>query len=77
MALYSQSIRKKEEYDIMLEKYADESIISDKEMVRIENELDEVQTAVLYILNKFGIIVPRQFGHLTINSLFDSMLETF
>ncbi len=75
MALYSESIRKKEEYNIMLEKYADESIISDKEMVRIENELDEVQTAVLYILNKFGIIVPRQFGHLTINSLIDSMLD--
>ena len=75
MGLYSKSIKKKEEFNNKLELYADESIINDKAMVHIENEMDEVQSAVIYILGKFGIHVTRQFGHLTIHDMLDSMLD--
>lgn len=75
MGLYSESIRKKEEFNNKLEMYADESIINDKAMIHIENDLDDVQSAVLYILNKFGITVKRQFGHFNVSSMLDSMLD--
>ena len=75
MGLYTDTIVKKEQNNINIEKFADESLKLDKQMVRIENDMDDVQSAILFILDKFGIAVPRQFGHRHIGTLIDSMLD--
>ena len=75
MGIYSKAIKQKEEFNNKLEEYADESIINDAKMVHVENEMDEVQSAVIFILKKFGINVTRQFGHMTINDMLNSMLD--
>ena len=75
MGIYTESIRKKEENNINLEKYADDSLIHDKKMQRIESEIDDVQTALFYILEKFNVTIPRQFGHRNVGSLLDCTLD--
>ena len=59
MGLYTDIILKKEENNKKLVQYADESLINDEKMARIETEIEDAQTTVLYILNKFGISVSR------------------
>ncbi len=75
MGLYTETIIKKEQNNKNIEKFADESLLQDKQMVRFENEMDDVQSAVLYIMEKFGKTIPRQFGHRQIGTLLDSMLD--
>ena len=75
MGLYTETIVSREENSRKIEQYADESLIRDQTMVRIENEMDETETAVLFILKKLGIDLPRQFGQTSVRGLLDSMLN--
>ena len=75
MGLYTDTIVSREENNKKIELYADESLIRDENMVRIESDMDDVQTAILFILEKFGIRLPRQFGKTTVSGLLSSMLD--
>ena len=75
MGLYTDTIVRKEENNKKIEKYADDSLLRDHSMVHIENEMDEIQTAILFILDQFGIRLPRHFGHTSIGGLLSSMLD--
>lgn len=75
MGIYSEVIKNKEENNIRLEKYADESLIQDKKMIRIEDEIDDAQTAVKYIFGKFGIHLKRIYGLPDIPSMLETLLD--
>ena len=75
MGLYTKSIRKKEENNFKLEQYADESLVNDKAMIKLEEGLEDVQTTVLYILEKFGIKADRQYGLRTVDELLEILLD--
>ena len=75
MGLYTDIILKKEENNKKLVQYADESLINDEKMARIETEIEDAQTTVLYILNKFGISVSRHFGCHDVEDLLESLLD--
>ena len=75
MGLYSKSIRRKEENNFKMEHYADESLVHDKAMVKLEEGLEDVQTTVLYILGKFGITAERQYGLRNVDELLEILLD--
>ena len=75
MGLYSEVIRKREENNNRLERSADDSLRDDTELIRIEAETDDAQTAVLYILNKFGITPDRLYGLNSITELLNTLLD--
>lgn len=75
MGFYSEIIRKREENNIRLEKYADESLILNDRMQRIEGEVEDAQTAVIYLLKRFGLTVPRVPGHYTIDAMLETILD--
>ena len=75
MAFYSEIIRKREENNIRLEQSADRSLRDDKELIRIESETDDAQTAVLYILSRFGITPDRLYGFRSVPALLDTLLD--
>jgi len=75
MGLYSESIRKKEENNIKYEHYADESLNNDKAMFKVEEGLEDVQTTVIFILERFGIHVDRMYGQRDIDVMLDMMLD--
>ena len=75
MGIYSEVIRKKEENNTKLERYADEALLKDEKVNMMESDLDDVQNALTYILNKFHVNVPRQFGARTVDDLLESVLD--
>lgn len=75
MGLYTDTIVKREENNRKIEQYADDALLRDHSVARVENEMDEVQTVILYIFNKFGIALPRQFGHTGVMGLLRTMLD--
>ena len=75
MGLYTDTIVKREENNRKIEQYADDSLTTDRSMRRIESEMDDIETAALYILDKFGIRLSRQFGQTSIAGLLNSMLD--
>lgn len=75
MGIYTELIREKEENNIKLEQYADEALLKDRKMRRLESDIDDVQSALIYLLDKFGISVSRQYGHHSTESLLESILD--
>ena len=75
MGIYSDVIRKKEENNRMLEAYADEALLKDESVRRIEREVDDVQSALLYILDRFKITVTRTYGHRSTEDLLEATLD--
>ena len=75
MGLYTEYIRKKEENNNRLEQYADEALLKDEKMRRMESEMDDVQTALIYILDKFKITITRQVSFRTVDSLLEATLD--
>ena len=75
MGLYTEVIKKKEENNINLKKYADEALINDASMVRIENEIDDAQTALLSLLEKLGVKATRMFNLHRIEDVMDSIMD--
>ena len=75
MGLYSKAIRKKEEDNQKYEQYADESLLNDKAMLKLEEGVDDAQTTVLYILGKFGIQMDRLYGLRNVDEMLEMMLK--
>ena len=53
MSITSDLIKKKEERNQLLEKSADKALLEDKRQVNLNMDLDAVQAALLYILDRF------------------------
>ena len=75
MSIFNELLQKKEENNIRLEKEADRSLINDKEGINIEEPIDDAQTAVIHILDRFGLSVDRLYGVYTLSALLDTMLD--
>ena len=75
MGLYTNNIRKKEENNIKLEQYADEALISNRRMLRLEDDIEDVQTALIYMLERFGVCVSRIPAQDSLESLLETMLD--
>ena len=75
MGLYNQIIRKREENNRKLEQSADETLRSDRNMIRIETDTDDAQSAVLYIMERFGITTERLYGFSSIPVLLNTLLD--
>ena len=75
MGIYTELIRKKEENNILMEKYADEALLKDESVRKIENEMDDVQSALAYLLNKFHLSVTRQYGLRSVEALLEAVLD--
>ena len=75
MGLYTENIRKREENNINLEQYADESLIRNTKMRRVEEDIEDVQTAIVFMLEKFGLHVSRIPGQQSVEVLLETMLD--
>ena len=75
MGIYSDVIRKKEENNRILEAYADEALLKDASIRRLEREVDDVQSALFYILEKFNLSVSRTYGYRSTEDLLEAVLD--
>ena len=75
MGIYTEIIIKKEENNRRLEQYADDSLKLDVEMHRLENSVDDAETALLFILNRFGLTVRRVFCQTSIDEMLETLLD--
>lgn len=75
MRLYGEIINKREDNNKRLEYDADQSLLLDRQTLRIENEVDDAQTAALYILERFGVPAERIYGIHSIPALLDTILD--
>ncbi len=75
MGLYTEVIREKEEQNKAYEAYADEALMNDRRMRKLEKDTDDAQSALLYILGKFGVTVPRIYGAYGLEDLLESVLD--
>ena len=75
MQLFNELIKKREENKRSLEETADRSVIGDRTFNRIESPIDDAQSALLYILERFGLQVNRVYGIPTVQGLVDTVLD--
>ena len=75
MGLYTDSIKKREENNRKLEMYADEALIRNRKMLRVEEDIDDVQTALLYLLDCFGLSVSRIPKQQSVQMLMGTLLD--
>lgn len=73
--IYGDLIRKREENNIRIESDADQSLLKDQKVLQIENTIDDAQTAILFILESFGVTTDRLFGFHSIPALLDTILD--
>ncbi|MBR3202564.1 MAG: ATP-binding cassette domain-containing protein [Solobacterium sp.] len=77
MGIYSEVIRQKEINNHILESFADEALLNDESVRRVESEVDDVQSALLFILGKFGISASRLYGYRSTEDLLEAMLDPY
>ena len=75
MGLYTKVIVNREKNNIHLEENADESLQKNQEMRRIENQVEDAQTTLLFILDKFGISVDRMYGYTKVSEMLENILD--
>ena len=75
MALTEDIIRQKEINNQRLEQNADQSLMNDRNLIRIENDIDDAQSAVLYMIERFGLTAQRMYGFHSISAMLDTMLS--
>lgn len=75
MGLYTENIVKREENNKMLEQYADDALLNDHSMLRVEEDIEDVQSALLYMLERFGLRVTRIPRQPSVESLLETMLD--
>lgn len=75
MSIFNEILQKREDNNIRLESEADGFLFNNKRRIRIEEEIDDAQSAVLYILQCFGIQADRLYGFNILTSLLDAMLD--
>ena len=75
MGIYSDLIRKKEENNKLMEQYADEALFHDQHIRRMESDIDDMQSALIFILDKFHIPAVRRYGYHSVDAVMESMLD--
>ncbi len=75
MGLYTENIVKREENNRMLEMYADDALINDHSMLRVEEDIEDFQSALLYMLERFGLRVSRIPTQPSVESLLETILD--
>ncbi len=75
MGLYTDNIIKKEENNIRLEQYADESLIRNRKMRRLEEDVEDVRIALVYLLEEFGIQVSGVLQESSVEKLMETILD--
>ena len=75
MGIYSDVIRKRDENNRLLEHSADRSLLEDMNIYRLEDAVEDAQTAALYILEKLGLSVDRQYGCKDIDTMIEALLD--
>ncbi len=75
MGLYTKNIIKKEENNIRLEQYADESLIRNRKMRRLEEDVEDVRMALVYLLERFGIQVSGIPQERSVEKLMETILD--
>ena len=75
MDLYNQIIREREENNRKLEQSADETLRMDRNMIRIETDIEDAQSAVFYIIERFGMTQERLYGFSSIPALLNTLLD--
>ena len=75
MGLYTDTIKEREDNNVRLEQAADDSLLKDRHIQPIEDEIDDAQTTLLYILSHFGITPVRLYGFYEISPLLDTILD--
>ena len=75
MGLYTENIRKREENNIRLERYADESLISNRKMRRVEENVEDARMALNYLLQSFGISAYGTAREQTVETLMETILD--
>ena len=75
MGIYTELIRKKEENNKLLEQFADDALLKDEHIRKLESEVDDVQGALLYLLDKFRLYPARQYGLRSVEALLESTLD--
>ena len=74
MSINSKLIEKKEEVNKTLEKYADEALLKDKKIQTFNNP-DDVQTAVLFVLERFRLNSTRGYGVRSLENLLELHMD--
>jgi len=77
MGIYSDLIRKKEENNKLMEQYADEALFHDQHIRRMESDIDDMQSALIFILEKFRIPAVRRYGYHSVEAVMESMLDPY
>ena len=75
MSITSDLIKKKEERNQLLEKSADKALLEDKRQVNLNMDLDAVQAALLYILDRFKLPANRIFAYYSTDDLVQRIME--
>ena len=75
MSFNSELIKRREDINKTLEKYADKALMEDKQIQSMEKGLDDVQSALLYILDRFNISSSRVYGFYQIDDLVVRIME--
>ena len=75
MGLYTENIRKREENNIRMERYADESLISARKMRRVEENVEDARMALNYLLRSFGISAYGTNREQTVETLMETILD--
>lgn len=75
MAIYDDVIRNREHNSLELERGADQSLLEDQKTIQIENEIDDAQSAVLFIIEEFGLRSDRLYGFQTIPDMLNTMMD--
>lgn len=75
MGQYNQIINNREENNRKLEQNADEMMRKDQNTIRIETDTDDAQSAVLYIIERFGMTAERLYGFSSIPMLLNTLLD--
>lgn len=75
MGLYNQIIKEREENNRKLEQNADEMLRKDQAMIRVETDTDDAQSAVLHIIECFGLTAGRLYGFSSIPVLLNTLLD--
>ena len=75
MSITSDLIKKKEERNQLLEKSADKALLEDKRQVNLNMDLDAVQAALLYILDRFKLPANRIFAYYSTDDLVQRIVE--
>ena len=68
-------ITEREENNLRLENNADQLLLNDQDLIRIENPEDDAQSALLFILERFGLTSERLYGFRNIPSMLDTILD--